>query len=492
MNPIHSSIPSPSQVFSLLRQCPKRWLVPALAVAALAGMYAVVRPNTWEASQALILRNEAANSPDVPGRFAQPDEMKTIQETILELVKGRGVLTAALKQVGPPADYRGAVEAWPSVQDVASLRDTLKVTSPKGTEFGKTEIFYLQVRDKDRQRAIDLAAAISSELETSYQALRNAKAQSMVNELGKAVKLAKDDLAGSTTQLNQLETKVGADLAELRMLHESSSGESALRRTITEIRSELRQVETSRNQTEELRTLLTQAQNDPSRLVATPNSLLEAQPALRRLKEGLIEAKLRSAELQDRRSSQHPLVEAAKEAEKEIGTRLHGELATALRAIDVDLRLADGRKAVLQEQLAVATRKLDLLASLRAEYANLVSETRQRTELVAKAEQRLTEARISQATAEAVSLIGRIDTPDTGANPIGPGRMMIVLAGLAGGLVTGVGIVFLTVQPTAPVLPTSTNPGVSTHGTYANGHANGKTGSLTLALEKIAERRWQM
>lgn len=492
MNPVHSSIPSPSQVLSLLRDCPKRWLVPALAVAALAGMYALVRPNTWEASQALILRNEAANSSDVPGRFVQSDEMKTVQETILELVKGRAVLTAALKRVGPPADSREAAEAWPSAQDVAALRDALKVSSPKGTEFGKTEVFYLCVRDNDRQRAIDLAAAISSELEASYQALRNAKAKSMVNELVKAVKLAKEDLAGSTSQLSQLETKVGADLAELRMLLESSSGESALRRTITEIRSELRQVETSRNQCEELRTLLTQAQNDPSRLVATPNSLLEAYPALRRLKEGLIEAKLRSAELQDRRSAQHPLVTAAKEAEKEIGARLHDELGAALRAVDVDLRLADRRKAVIDEQLTAATRKLDLLASLRAEYSNLVAETRQRTDLVAKAEQKLTEARISQATAEAVSLIGRIDTPDTGANPIGPGRMVIVLAGLVGGLLTGVGVVLLTVPPPAPVLAPATSADVPARGTPVNGHANGKTGSLKLALEKIAERGWQM
>lgn len=492
MNPVHSSIPSPSQVFSLLLTHPKRWLTPALAVAVLAGAYALVRSNSWEATQALILRNEAANSSETPGKFAHADEMKTIQETILELVKSRGVLAAALKKVGPPASYHGSTDAWPNAEDVATLRDALRVTPPKGAEFGKTEIFYLKVRDNDRQRAIDLVAAISGELETSFQELRNAKAQSMVNELVKAVKLAKGDLAESTTQLSQLETKVGSDLAELRILHESSSGESALRRTITEIRSELRQVETSRKQNEELLALLKQAQDDPNRLVATPNSLLEAQPALRRLKEGLVDAKLRTAALLDRRSDRHPLVEAAKEAEKEIRQHVHGELGNAIRAIEVDLRLADSRKSVIEEQLAAATGKLDHLATVRAEYSNLVSETKHRTELLAKAEQKLSEARISQATAEAASLIGRIDTPDTGANPIGPGRLVILVVGLAGGLVTGVGVVFLTVPPTVP----STYPSVSRNGTHTNGHTNGHAhgngSSLKQALERIALRGSRM
>jgi len=488
MNPIHSSTPSPSQVFSLLLAHPKRWLAPALAVAVLAGVYALVRSDTWEATQALILRNEAANSSEAPGKFVHTDEMKTVQETILELVKSRGVLAAALKKVGPPADFRGEAAAWPSAKDVDTLRDALKVTPPKGAEFGKTEVFYLKVRANDRQRAIDLVAAISSELETSYQEVRNAKAQSMVNELVKAVKLAKDDLNESTAALSRLESQVGGELPELRILHESSSGESALRRTIAEIQSELRQVETSRKQNEELLALLKQAQEDPTRLVETPNSLLEAQPSLRRLKEGLIDAKLHTAQLLDRRSALHPLVEAAKEAEQEIRQHLHGELANAIRGIEVDLRLADSRKAVIERQLAVATGKLSQLASVRAEYSNLVSETRHRTELLARAEQKLSEARISQATSEAASLIGRIDTPDTGANPVGPGRLVIVVAGLAGGLVTGVGVLFLLAPSTVP----STVSRVLQNGSHANGHSHGSSRrngtALSEALARIALR----
>jgi len=40
-------------------------------------------------------------------------------------------------------------------------------------------------------------------------------------------------------------------------------------------------------------------------------------------------------------------------------------------------------------------------------------------------------------------LIGSIDLPDAGSQPVGPSRTVIALGGLVGGLVTGLGVVFL-------------------------------------------------
>ena len=64
--------------------------------------------DTWEASQALIVRNEASSAEKGPGKFSYPEEMKTVQETILEVVRSRSVLEAALREVGPPADCENA------------------------------------------------------------------------------------------------------------------------------------------------------------------------------------------------------------------------------------------------------------------------------------------------------------------------------------------------------------------------------------------------
>lgn len=490
MHPASASIPTPSQFLTFLVKHPKRWLLPALGMGMLASLYALVRPNTWEATQALILRNEAATAPETPGKFAHTDDMKTVQETILELVKSRGVLAEALAKVGPPPAYRGPLAAWPRPIDVEDLRDALKITPPKGAEFGKTEVFYLQVRDSDRDRAIALVEAVSQQLEARFQQVRNAKAQSMVDELVKAVKLARDDLAESTTRLAALETQVGSDLAELRMLHESSSGESALRRTVTEIHAELRQVQASKKANDQLLALLEAAQNEPGRLLATPNALLESQPALRRLKEGLIDAQLRTAELAGRRSESHPLVLAANEAEAQIRQHLHREVENALRAIRVDAQLAAERERLLNGQLAEATGRLNRLAGLRAEYANLVAEARHRGGLLERAEQKLAEARIAQATAQAASLIGRIDTPDAGIRPIGPGRMVVALSGLAGGLMAGLGVVALTFPLPRSVPPTSFTapPDVAEVHGHANGRTNGYARRTTLSLNQALQR----
>ena len=62
MHPHQRNIPSPRQVLHLLRVHVWLWLVPAVLIAAVVGVYAVVHQATWEASQALIVRNEASNA----------------------------------------------------------------------------------------------------------------------------------------------------------------------------------------------------------------------------------------------------------------------------------------------------------------------------------------------------------------------------------------------------------------------------------------------
>ena len=213
----------------------KRWLLPAVAIAAAVGVYAVVRHATWEASQALIVRNEASNAEKSPGKFSYPEEMKTVQETILEVAKSRSVLRAALREVGPPANCRESA-AWPTERDIVEARENIKLAPPKGSEFGKTEVFYLNIRAEDRRRSVALNEAIFRQLQTHFQQLRDAKAQSMVEELTKTVALARADLDRTTAALESTENRVGSDLAELRSMQDMAASDSALRRSGEEIR----------------------------------------------------------------------------------------------------------------------------------------------------------------------------------------------------------------------------------------------------------------
>jgi succinoglycan biosynthesis transport protein ExoP len=440
------------------------WLLPAAAVSLLALAYAALRRDTWEASQSLVVRNEAAGNTGEPGRFRHADEMKTTQETILELVRSRAVLRQALLDVGPVED-EAVTAAWPTDEDVALLAEAVKLAPPKGAEFGKTEILYLKARDKSRPRTLALVSAISENLQSRFQELRDAKAQGIIAELTKAVSLAEAEMTTVTEKLAKVESSVGSDLAELRILHESSSGDSDLRRKSLELESELRQAQLTERSQQSLLELLKHARVDQGRLLAMPSRLLESQPALKRLKEGLVDAQLKTAELSGGMSTEHPLVRAALESEDEISRQLHQELEIACRGVQVDLRLATERAETLAEQLADTRSRLARLGGLRATYSNLITEVQHRGGLLAAAQRELSEARSSQAGAHSSSLIYTIDAPDAGTRPVGPGRLSIALGGVIAGLLVGAAVLFVSlpttlkrVEESAPVFTSASFP----------------------------------
>ena len=114
--------------------------------------------------------------------------------------------------------------------------------------------------------------------------------QSMIDELTKAVALNEADLETATANLSDLEKDVGEDLSELRNLQELPSGDSDIRRRTVEIENELRSAQEDERNDRALLKMLDDAKDSPNEILATPNRLLESQPALRRLKEGLIDA----------------------------------------------------------------------------------------------------------------------------------------------------------------------------------------------------------
>ena len=52
-----------------LRQHSRRVLVPAVSFATLVAVYAAVKSDTWEATQPLVFRNEAAGNQEALGKF---------------------------------------------------------------------------------------------------------------------------------------------------------------------------------------------------------------------------------------------------------------------------------------------------------------------------------------------------------------------------------------------------------------------------------------
>jgi len=453
MNNETNTVAEPRELGRLLIVYWRRWAMVTLLATVAAAAYALVAPGIWQASQALIVRNEAVGNETDTGKSRGAEDLKSIQETIMELSKSHSVLKATLVAVGPPSnDTRPA--AWPTDTNVESLQKAVRIVPPKGVEFGSSEVFYLEVRDKDRTRAAALNSTLCRQLQLRLQDIRNSKAQSMIDELSKAVQLATSDLQAATAQLTALEKKVGSDLPELRSLLDSNSSDTSLRRTVSEIENELRQFRGTEKANRQLLDLLKQAQADPTRLMAAPNRLLDSQPALRRLKEGLVDAQLRTAALQGRMSTEHPAVISARDAEAQVAGRLHEELATAIRGLESELAFDANRLEMLENQRNRAAARLCSLAGLRATYTNVLSETANRAKLLERAEQNLASARSNSASAKAASLITRVDAPDTGTAPVSISGSMIVLGGLLGGLLAGLGIVLLTAPATVAVAKT--------------------------------------
>jgi len=450
MSAPNQATPTLQDIVKPLIDHPKRWIVPAVIITLLASGYVLVRKPIWQASQALIVRNEATNNEVGPGKFSHTDQMKTVQETILELAKSRNVLKAVLEEVGAPADYAKDATAWPTVEDVADLREALKILPPKGAEFGKTEVFYLKVKSDDRRRAVLLTTTLVERLKSRFQQLLDDRAASVINELDKAVVMAETNLKESTAELAKLEQSVGSDLAELRILHESPAGSSDLRRKLVEVENELRKAETDRRARAELLSLLQMGSTDPDRLVSLPGRLLESHAMLRQLSTGLSAARLNTCNLLGKMSREHPTVQSAEAEHAEIRRSLQSELNNAIEIAKVELRLADTEVTSLKTRLDDMHTRFNKLAGLRAPYTNLVAETNNRTDTLESAQRDLADARASRAAAKSASLIARIDLPDTGVRPLGPSRTIVVLAGLAGGLFAGWGIVLLTVRTPVP------------------------------------------
>ncbi len=199
------------------------------------------------------------------------------------------------------------------------------------------------------------------------------------------------------------------------------------------------------------KSFLESATADPSRILGAPSRLLAIQPALRRLKDGLVDAQLRTAQLSGTRSPDHPLMKAARIGEHEVRRDLHRELHSALRGLSAEIAVTNRQRELLTNQLEDVTERMSTLAGLRARYGNLVDNVAHRSTIVAQATRSIAEARATQRSTVETSLLTQIDSPLTGSKPQGPGKTTLVLGGLAGGIAAGVGLILLLTPIVGPL-----------------------------------------
>lgn len=452
----------------------------------LAGVgYLTVRQSWWAARQPLVLRDEATAT-EWLGRFASLTELKAAQETMLELARNPEVVSAALRDIGPPDDRMA--DGWPSqktVEEVAAKG--VNLTAPQGGDFGNSEVIYLQVRGEHRERALAFCQAMRNRLGEFFQQVRLARSLGVVEEWTQARDLARSRLAEATGRIRQIEIGLEGDLGELRGLNEMIAGEGANRRALELALNELQQAELEQARLSALHDLLTRGVADPQQLIVSGQELLASQPSLERLKSGLIDAQLQSSQLSGIYTKDNPKLRAAIAREQEVRDRIRAEANSAIRAMEPSLRLGQQKVERLRDKADRLRQRLHRLAEIRSEYAQLEAEVRRRSEQLTQAEKSLADAEAARAAAMSSSLLVDLGPPQVTDRPIGAPGSVLAGGAAAAGLIFGFGIVFL-VAPS----PSGTSPSGGIFGrrrsdaVLAGGPA---AGAITVEGRRVVGRR---
>ncbi|TWT89699.1 hypothetical protein Mal64_00780 [Pseudobythopirellula maris] len=445
---------TPQAVYETLR-ARRAWVVgPAIAGFVVAALMSVVTPRDWKAEQGLIIRSEAAGFVEQRlGKFTDLSEMKTVQETLLEVARSQSVIEAVLRQVGPATCH--AKPDWPSPRDVVDFRDNLRITPPGGAEFGKTEVFYIGLLDTDADRAVRLVEALTDQLETRLQQLRDVQASSLVAELERSVGSAQATLDTEVARLTDFERSVGADLAALRQIESPGGGQSDIGQQALAIDAEIMRAAAERRRFEKLVQLLGAISQNPGAITSLPDTLLAGQPALVQLKTGVAQAQLNFANLQGKRTATHPFVVAARNAQRQVEEQLRQELPEAIAGVEIEAAIAAERELSLIERRASLDRRAAGLAAKRSEYSQLVASVESRKQVVETGRRQLADANALRAGAGSGSVLARIDGVERGARPVGPGRTTVAASGGLAGLILGVGVVFFGISVPATTSPVS-------------------------------------
>lgn len=401
--------------------------------------FAFLTPKLWPVTTALTVREETALSQSRPGEFASTEARRKAQETVLQLASSTAVLRDALAEVSTKAV---------TTDDIEAAQRRIRLAPPKGADWGASEVFYLTVQDEDSDRAMSIGRAMVAQIELRLKELRRNRTESLTSELEKSLSMAEADLAQALKKMGAMEGTLGPDLAEMRIMTEPSSGESNLRRTLTEVENELRQARSQIDGNRTLLELLESARQDPLKLIATPSRLLDSQPSLRKMKEGIVDAVNRTSQLLGNLHESHPKVKAAKEVERQARNQLHAELALAVEGVKVELQVGEARMAELTTRREGIERRLAHLAEVRAEYGLLSNQVKDRSDLVKRTRDQLAEVKSSRANAETASVLAMVDAPLVGLRPTGIGKSTICLIGVFAGFVLA-GASLMLVTPAA-------------------------------------------
>ena len=449
-----------SDLVSLVRMHWKLLVIP-LALCTLAAAWFALKPKMWQATQTLQVRDDLiGESFYKPGRFDSLDSMKTAQETILHTVTDFGVVKNAMETVGPPrGNNKNWLEGKSGARKVEDLRDRISLVAPNGAEFGTTEVIILQVKSTSPERSAELVTALLDEIEDKLRNLRCQRLQSMEAELGKSLALTEKDYRSFSQEMRQMEKEVGNDLPTLISMISNGHSSNDIKVALENLRITKRSAEDDYQEVTSLLNAMETTVDNPESIVAMPDKLLEKQPALKRLKDGLVDSQLRLSTLRGQYQDAHPGVIEARYAVDATEAQIRQELTVSLSSLRDQESIQKGRVDRLEREQRSLEERLAKLAKSRVRYATLSSQSKKLNDELAAASHKFTSIKSQRSAAPEASMVIRNDDgPYVEGRPLGPGRTSILGSGILGGLLIGLGLITFFAGPSLPVVQGPANP----------------------------------
>lgn len=405
----------------------------ALVAAFAAGVWSILFPGSYTASQSLVVRDDLLGDSYKPGRFNSLESMKSAQETIFHIARKPEVIAAA-------ASDSGLAQGELSPRDIEEFQGRISLASPNGGELGKTEVFVLRVKQSSGDRASQFLAALTSEIEKHLRVFRTDMLTSMQSELSLNLDRSETRYQQLAGEIRQIEAEVGPDLQSLRAMVDPLSGGTDLQRTVEQLRTEIRSAQNECDRVTkqiELVELVIKAANPDS--LTTSNELLELQPVLKRLNEGLVDARLSLSRARGAYDDGHPSIEIAKAAVEQTVEQIRAELVTTAEGLLSQKELHQQKISRLLALEQDYSARVLALGKLRVSYKTLNDELVRHGETLAKTRTELaTIASLAESSNE-VNLITRVGRPHLAARPDGLSKRAMILLGFVGGGLLGLG-----------------------------------------------------
>jgi len=420
-------------------------IVPAIIGLALAAFYAFfIMPEMWTARQSFLIRDDLSGTAFKPGRFDSEEARKSAQETILEVARRPLVVRTVLEKLGPESFMKGG--NWVTDEVIEDTQKAIDISAPNGAEFGKTDAIVLTAKSSTRERTRKFIELLSEEITTQTNRIRSLRFESMESESRQAYQAAVEARDDAINRLNDLDQRLGSDFGFLT-LRGNQPGQPTQPSGVEAIQAEILKKQDELEIAEIRFAALLKAFKNPKKASQLPSEVAAAQPKIQNTMAKLLDLQEELHIAKGLYSNRHPRVKGLSKALDFSQQQLHNSLSGEMAGVRASIKLKKRQLAGLKDRIEKLKARLIRLSKARSEHLALTTQSQQLGEAATRAKTVWTEIESRTKTARTVGLLTPTDVAQVSTRPDGVGKKVIALAGLLGGLMTGVGLMFIVAPP---------------------------------------------